>query len=135
MILIRNLILVLAIVSLLVVESCSDNTLGPQFEPEIINKTDSFEFQATGVTDVTQSLQYTWNNSGPIANINQASSISAGSATLTIKDAAGTVVYQKPLGENGSFITVTGSAGDWIIIVTLQDLNGTLNFTAEKRTP
>ncbi|MFC1800202.1 hypothetical protein ACFL2Z_04770 [Candidatus Eisenbacteria bacterium] len=123
------------VVICLVLGACSDNTLGPRFEPEISNKTDNFQFQATGLTRVSQALHYTWQNTGTMANINQASSISSGSAILTIKDGAGTEVYRKDLNENGTVITGEGAAGGWTIIVDLSKVNGTINFRAQKRTP
>jgi hypothetical protein len=119
----------------LFLESCNNNVLDPQFEPEISNTTDSFEFQATDVRDVSQTVQYTWQNSGTMANINQSGSISAGSATLTINDADGTEIYRADLSETGTFITSAGKAGNWSISLSLSGFDGTLNFSSEKRTP
>ena len=115
--------------------ACSEetNTLSPQFEPEIINNTDSFEFKVTGVDNVTQTLTYTWKNTGTQANINQSSTITSGSASLKI-EANGDVVYQKDLKDNGSFTSVFGFSGDWKIIVTLSKMSGDINFRVEKRT-
>ena len=117
--------------------ACSEetNTLSPQFEPEIINNTDSFEFKVTGVDNVTQTLTYTWKNTGTQANINQSSTITSGSATLKIEDVNSEVVYQKDLKENGSFSSVFGFSGDWKITVTLSKVSGDINFRVEKRTP
>jgi len=116
--------------------SCNeDNTLNPQFEPEITNNTDIFEFQVTGVDNVTQKLTYTWENTGTQANINQASIITSGSAILEIEDINGDSVYLKNLNENGSFTSVFGFSGDWRITVTLSKMNGDINFKVEKSTP
>ncbi|MGD9486385.1 MAG: hypothetical protein AB7W47_00035 [Calditrichaceae bacterium] len=117
---------------------CDDdetNTIGPQFEPEISNIVDYFQFQATGLTNVSQTLTYTWNNTGVSANINQSCSMTGGSAALTIKDADGTVVFSSDLTENGTLVTSDGTAGNWTITVVLTNVDGTLNFRAEKRTP
>ena len=116
--------------------SCNEetNTLSPQFEPEIVNNTDSFEFKATGVNNVSQTLTYIWKNTGTQANINQSSTITSGSASLKI-EANGDVVYQKDLKENGSFSSVFGFSGDWKITVTLSKMSGDINFRVEKRTP
>ncbi|HJY85616.1 MAG TPA: hypothetical protein VKE24_02160 [Candidatus Acidoferrales bacterium] len=65
-----------------------ESVTNPQFQPQIVNQTDNFSFQATGVTNVTQTLQFTLQNSGTLANITQSSQITAGTAILTIKDAA-----------------------------------------------
>lgn len=119
----------------LVLGACSDNTVNPRFEPEISNKTDDFQFQVTGLDKVSQTLHYTWQNTGTVANINQASSISSGSAILTINDAVGTEVYRKDLSENGTLVTGEGTAGGWRITVDFSGVNGTINFRAQKRTP
>ncbi len=113
---------------------CSNNTISPKFEPEISNKTDTFEFQATSVENVSQTLQYTWQNTGTVANINQANSLSSGTATITIKDASGIEVYNKDLKENGTFVSGEGTDGAWRIVVNLSGVDGTLNFRVEKRT-
>jgi len=126
---------ILGVFLLLLSCSVETNTLSPQFEPEIINNTDSFEFQATGVDNVSQMLTYTWKNTGTQANINQASTITSGSATLKIEDANGEVVYQKDLNENGNFSSVFGFSGNWKIIITLLKMSGDINFSVEKRTP
>ena len=115
--------------------ACSNNVLNPGFEPEISNKTDTFQFQATDVNNVSQTLNYTWQNDGTVANINQSSNLSSGSATLTINDTNGVEVYRKSLSENGSFVTAEGQSGSWTINISLSKLDGTLNFRAEKRTP
>ena len=73
--------------------------LSPAVQPEIINNTDSFSFQVTGVSNASATLNYTWQNTGTVATVNQSASISAGSATLIIRDAAGTQVYSRSLSE------------------------------------
>ena len=121
----------------LILISCNEetNTISPQFEPKIVNNTDSLEFQATSVDNVSQTLTYTWENTGTQANINQVSNITSGSATLKIEDANDEVVYQKDLKGNGSFTSVFGFSGDWKITVTLSKMSGDINFRVEKRTP
>ncbi len=109
------------------------NVLSPQFQPEVSNLTDNFQFQATGVTNVSQTLQYTWQNTGTVANVNQACSVTGGMATLSIRDAAGTMVYSSDLSTNGSVATLSGVAGGWRIEVVLSNMSGTLNFRVQKR--
>lgn len=48
-----------------------------------------FQFQATGVTNVTWTYTYTWSNSGTTASVNQSTTIAAGTATVAILDANG----------------------------------------------
>ncbi len=119
---------------LLLVGCGGGNVLNPQFQPQISNQTDNFQFQATGVTNVSQTLQYTWQNTGTMADVNQACSITGGMATLSIRDAAGTMVYSRDLSANGTFQTTpVGTTGAWRIEVFLSSLTGTLNFRVQKR--
>jgi hypothetical protein len=112
----------------------SDNTLAPQFQPEIINTADNFEFQATGVTNVTQTLSYSWTNTGIEANVDQSCAMTQGSATVQIRDGQGTLVYDHSLADGGTFVSTAGVAGTWTIRVVLINLDGTLNFRAQKKT-
>ena len=127
----------LAVVMLMVVllASCggkkSNNSLAP-FQPQITNMPDDFQLQATGVQNVTTTVQYTWQNTGTSANVNQASTMSSGSATLTIFDNNNVQVYSQNLSANGTFQTSTGTTGNWTIRVTLNNCYGTLNFRAQK---
>ena len=109
------------------------SALNPQFQPQVTNQTDNFQFQTTGITKITQTLNYTWQNSGTLANINQACAITAGTATLTLKDANGTQVYSASLSANGTFPTSpAGISGGWTITIALNNVSGTLNFRAQK---
>lgn len=109
------------------------SALNPQFQPQVTNQADNFQFQTTGITNITQTLQYTWQDSGTLASINQACSITGGTATLTILDANGTQVYSASLAANGTFTTSpAGVAGNWTIKVVLSNVSGTLNFRVQK---
>lgn len=126
-----NAFLLLAVAA---VSGCAGSTaLNPQFQPQVSNLADNFQFQATGVTNVTQTLQYTWQDSGTAASINQACSITAGTATLTLLDANGTQVYSASLANNGTFQTSpAGVSGGWTIKIVLTGVSGTLNFRVQK---
>ena len=108
-----------------------NNSLAP-FQPQINNMPDNFQLQATGVNNVTSTLNYTWQNTGTSANVNQSCVISAGTATLVILDNNGTQVYSGNLASNGTFATSTGVTGNWTIRVTLTNQSGDLNFRAQK---
>jgi len=99
-----------------------------------VNEIDTFQFQVTGVTGVTQTLSYTWQISGVSANVNQSSSLTGGSATIVVRDAAGQIVHQMDLSNDGTFESLPGQTGAWTVQVVLSDLDGTLNFRLEKRT-
>ena len=119
---------------LFVATACSNDSTGPlaPFEPQINNIQDSFEFQATGVTNVTWTFEYTWANSGTAANVNQATTITAGTAVVTLFDASGTQVYTQSLSANGTFPTSAGTTGNWKVKVVFTNYSGTVNFRAEK---
>jgi hypothetical protein len=63
--------------------------------------------------------------------VDQSGTISAGTATLTIRDAAGTQVYTKSLTTTGSFVTSAGQSGAWTIQLVLNGVSGTLNFRVQ----
>ena len=111
----------------------ANSSLNPQFQPQVANLADNFQFQSTGVTNVSETLTYTWQNTGISANIDQATTVAAGTAVLMIKDAAGVQVYSAGLQNNGTFQSATGQTGNWTIQVVLQGYSGTLNFRVQKR--
>jgi len=108
------------------------NLIGPDNQLEVTNATDDFQWQVSNLNNVTQTLTYTWQNTGTSANVNQSTSPSGGSATLTISDADGAQVYSRSLSETGTFQTDTGSAGAWTIVVDLSGADGTFNFRVQK---
>ena len=110
---------------------CDGDPLGP-FQPEVANAADNFQFQATGLTGVTLTREYTWQNSGTKADVNQATALGGGTATLQVRDAAGTQVYSRSLTDNGTFETAAGAAGAWTIRLSLVDARGTVNFRVQK---
>jgi len=118
----------------LLVGACSESTnvIGPGNQLEITNTTDNFQWQVTALSSVTQTLTYTWANTGTTANVNQSSSLGGGSASIRVVDGSGTEVYAKSLATNGTFQTGAGTAGDWKVTVTLDKATGTLNFRLQK---
>ena len=123
----------LALLLALVGCGSGNSSLNPQFQPQVANATDTFQFQSTGVTNVSETLTYTWQNTGIAANVDQATTVTAGTAVVMIRDAAGTQVYSAGLQNNGSFQSATGQTGNWTIQVALQGYSGTLNFRVQKR--
>ena len=122
-----------ALTFLALAAACSDaNVIGPANQLEVNNATDTFQWQVIALDKVSQTLTYTWANTGTTANVNQASSLSGGTATLEVLDAAGTQVYSRSLAENGSFVTDAGTAGDWTVRVTLDSATGAVNFRLQK---
>jgi len=112
--------------------SSSDNVVGPENEPEVTNNTDNFQWQVSDLVGVTQTFTYGWSNTGVAANINQASALTGGTAVLTVDDADGMEVYSGSLGDNGTFQSSSGTAGNWTVTVVLTNASGTLNFRLQK---
>lgn len=114
--------------------ACGDpNPIGPSNQPEIGNNTDNFQFQASNLSGTSQTLSYSWQHTGTVANVNQSGAMSAGEARLVLRDGAGNVVYDADLRNTGTFVTSSGTAGTWRIEVRLRDVTGTLNFRVQKR--
>jgi hypothetical protein len=120
------------LVSLLVACSDSANLIGPGNQLQVTNATDDFQFQVTNLANVQQMLSYTWANTGDSASVNQASAITGGGATLTIKDPGGAIVYQSDLKTNGTFHSTKSTTGAWRIEVKLTSTDGTVNFRVQK---
>lgn len=108
------------------------NPIGPSNQPQVGNNPDNFQFQASNLSRTTQTLTYTWTNSGTIADVNQSGRIDAGDATLTIRDGGGNQVYTRSLRTTGTFASARGTAGQWRIDVQITDATGTLNFRVQK---
>ena len=108
------------------VAGCSD-PLAP-YQPEITNAPGNFQFQATAMQNVALTREYTWQNAGTTANVDRSSAITAGTATLIVRDAQGTQVYTTSLATNGNQPTAAGVAGAWTIRVVFTGVSGTVNF-------
>ncbi|HST10838.1 MAG TPA: hypothetical protein VLL05_10710 [Terriglobales bacterium] len=102
---------------------CGSTPVPAQFHPQVIIQTDKFQFQA-GVTNYTSTLTYSWQNTGDASSIDQGSTITSGSASVTIKDSAGTEVYSADLVPNGSFASQLGTSGEWTVVVKLTRSRG-----------
>ncbi len=110
------------------------STTAPGIQPQIVNSPDDFSYQVSSVNNFSGSAPYTWQNTGIAANINQATTVTAGNMTLVITDAVGTQVYSRPLSDNGTFVTADGVAGTWTIRISYSAAGGTVNFRAQKKT-
>jgi len=114
---------------------CSSDPASPPLpgvEPEVANNPDTFEFQVTSVENFTGSWSYDWTTTGTMVDVDQSSTVTSGTISLTIMDSDGIVVYSGDLSQGGSFTTESGATGQWRIVVTLVNGSGTLNFRTEK---
>lgn len=117
--------------ALVLLGACDDDPLAP-FSPEIGNTTDSFQFQVTALRGTTTTVDYDWQHTASAADVNQASVLSAGTATLVMRDANGLEVYRRSLTDNGTFRTAAGAAGRWRIRVELARATGDVNFRVQR---
>ena len=121
------------LVVLAVSAACSEtNDPLAMFEPEITNATDSFQLQATGLTGVTTTVDYNWENTGTMANIDQSGVLTSGTARVILLDGAAVQVYDGDLMTTGSYQSIAGTTGTWVIRLVTTSAEGTLNFRVEK---
>lgn len=130
---VRPLVTAALALALLDMSGCGNNPVSPGKDLQVSNAPDNFQFQVTGVQNYTHIYQYAWANTGTVASVNQASSLTGGTAVLVIRDNAGTQVYSRNLADNGTFDTAAGSAGTWTIVLTTNKATGTLNFRVQKK--
>ena len=124
------------LMSLLLLASCGSSSTSPPpppgIQPEIINVTDSFEYQIQSVASYSGTASYTWDNTGTVAAIDHSSVVDSGVGTVVVTDADGTQVYSGALTASGSFTSQTGTAGSWTVTVTYDTFSGTVNFRVQK---
>ena len=77
----------------------------------------------------TGTTTYEWTNPQSQATVHHATTtLRAGSASIRITDAAGTLVYSSALLSEGTQPTTKGAPGTWKIVVTMTGYTGTLGF-------
>jgi hypothetical protein len=129
-----NIFSILLMLAVGVTACGGDMGLGPDNQLEVTNASDNFQFQVSNIESVSETLSYTWQNTGTQAKIDISEAITAGSAILTIEDANGTVVHQEDIADDNDTDTAVGVAGDWTIQVSIQSATGTFNFRVQKQT-
>jgi hypothetical protein len=129
----RAIALAAMILAPLAMLGCSSNPVSPGKDLQVANVADNFQFQVTALQRYTATYQYTWTNTGTAASVNQASSLTGGTAVLVVKDNAGTQVYSRSQTENGTFDTTAGVAGSWTITLITNKASGTINFRVQKK--
>lgn len=125
-----------ALIALVVVAGCGDGPTAPGIQPQITNLTDAFSYQVSSIQSFSGTYNYTWQNTGTAAKITHASDAgSTGTATLTVKDGAGTQVYSGQLVSSGQPLTApVGVAGAWTITVVYGNYsNSQVNFGVVKQ--
>ena len=125
-----------AIIALALVVACGDGPTAPGIQPQITNQADVFSYQVSSIQNFSGTYNYTWQNTGTVAKITHASDAGpTGTATLTVKDGAGTQVYSGELASSGEPLTApVGVAGAWKITVVYSNYSNTqVNFGVLKQ--
>jgi hypothetical protein len=126
-----------ALIVLALVAACSsDSTAPPGIQPQVTNNTDAFSYQVSAIDNFTGTNTYSWQNTGTVAKITNASDAGpTGTATLTVQDAAGTQVYSGQLLSSGEPLTApAGVAGAWTIKIVYSNYSNTqVNFAVLKQ--
>lgn len=102
---------------------------------QVTNAADNFQWQASNLDNVSQTLTYSWSNTGAVAKVDDSSTLTGGSATLSIKDPSGAQVYSQGLGTPAADVSsIPGSgAGTWTLVVKLSGVTSSaLNFRVQK---
>lgn len=108
------------------------NGIGPGNQLQVTNAADDFQLQVSNLNNVRETLRYSWTNTGDSASINQATVLSGGTATLTIRGPDNVVVYQSDLSGNGTFQSSLSTIGTWTIELKLRGADGDVNFRVQK---
>ncbi|HEX3273901.1 MAG TPA: hypothetical protein VHR43_03525 [Gemmatimonadales bacterium] len=116
-----------AVATLIMVAGCGDGPTAPGIQPQITNLADVFSYQVSSIQHFSGTSTYTWQTSGTVAKITHASDAGAtGSATLVVKDAAGTQVYSGELATSGEPLSApAGVAGAWTITIVYSNYSNT----------
>lgn len=108
------------------------NGIGPSNQLQVTNAADDFQLQVTNLSNVSATLRYVWTNTGDSASINQATVVTGGTATLSIRGPDSVVVYQSDLTGNGTFQSSLSTAGTWYVELRLRKADGDVNFRVQK---
>jgi hypothetical protein len=122
-----------ALAALVLFAAC-DTRIGtePVYQPQVINVRNDFAYQVTGLDVFTNDVVYSWESDGRAANVLQSPNVLTGDATLFISDGSGVQVYQRSLGENGTFTTQPGTPGSWTVRIKYFEASGDATFHVTK---
>ena len=122
------------LLALLLLAACDTRVVTePQYQMQVINLRNDFTFQAAGLEEFSSDVVYSWQSDGTAASVVQTPSVLTGTAVLFISDGAGVQVYQRSLGENGTFVTTTGVPGNWTVRLKFAEASGTASFRVTKQ--
>ena len=111
---------------------CIRDRTSPGSQPQVVNSTDTFEFQVSAMQNYSSTWRYDWSTTGSVVDVDQSSVVSGGSVTLRLRDADGAIVYSRDLAQDGSYTSEAGATGQWQVEIILTKCSGTLNFRVQK---
>jgi hypothetical protein len=123
---VRPLAVVASLAVLVLLSGCT--------QAAVSNQTDHFSYsgQVAGVSDTKA---YTWHNTVGKTAVSWGGQSASGTFTLTVKDAAGKVVYAKQVGgtqQGGvSDSSSSGLAGDWSVTLDFHDFTGQMGLSLD----
>ena len=106
--------------------------LSAKNDVKITSVVDTFKVDAKDLENVYDQIDTTWVISGPEAQVSHRSFVPHGESKLTIRDAVGTVVYERPLLYNIESKTDSGVAGAWHVKIELFGITGRVGLTLTK---
>ncbi len=119
----------------LVFSACSDDdnilNLQDQYQFQVTNNPDDFQFVVTDLQNATVTVPYDWTNSGTRATIGHSSTVDSGTATIDVYDDLDSLVYSNDLLATSNGQSSVGVAGSWRIVVTLANFYGSLDFIVQ----
>lgn len=113
----------IAVAGLVILLTAHHHFIQVNLQPESTNIVGyfDFKFKSKDLQNLSQPWRYTWHNSGTIASVEQMCKHVSGKGKLIVFDGAGNQVYSRALGEDGSFFTKPGVAGEWTIQVVFEN--------------
>jgi hypothetical protein len=113
---------------------CSEDVemLSAKNDLHVTSVADTFKVDAKDLNNVYDQIDTTWVISGPQAHVFHRSFLPHGESKLTIRDAVGTVVYQRALLYNIEATSDSGIAGAWHVTIELFGITGRLGLTLTK---
>ena len=122
-----------AIATLALLAACDTRVVTePVYQPQIINVRNDFAYQVVGLEEFSSDVVYAWESDGRPASVLQSPQVLTGAATLFISDGSGAQVYQRSLGENGTFTTAAGTPGTWTVRLKFPEATGSATFHLTK---
>jgi hypothetical protein len=131
----RHAIRLSAVLALVVLgtSACSSGPAATASEIRVTNATDAFQFSVLSLAGRTDVLTYTWQNTGPRAQIDVNPAITSGGALLTVRDADGIVLYQEEVRDGIDTLTAAGTPGAWGVEIDFGDTYGSFAFSLTKQ--